>query len=324
MDEQWMGLWEKSYLKLFSGRKFRNVGRISYAAVRKASPDALELSWYPNIFDRFHEVSVVLPRAAFVTCVDVYEYDEKPHIFVKSDWLSGLHLRPYSAFALIDAIGVKQALVTGRVSGDKWLKLRDRIDAIADSTAGVAFVSFADSLLVKVNWFVGQYDSEISYSYQPEQLIHLIPRIAQAYRDVLSFDIYAILAQGVNEYADPSLLHQSASGGHLSLNSLGLPFAQLLAIEESVRNAIHRGEHPPCELYVDDFFFHSIRFKYGFDKHMQPSASYQPPMSSSPAKYYYTSVQIVLDNLNSKAPRVLKKRKVKPNPSSQRAGAGSR
>lgn len=309
MDEQWMASWEKSYLALFAGKNFRNVGYISYAAVRKATPDALELSWYPNIFDRFHEVSVVLHRSAFVTCVDVYDYDEKPHIFVKSDWLSGLHLRPYSAFALIDAIGVKRALVTGQLAGDKLLALRDRIDDIAGSTPGVAFVSFADSLLLKANWFVGQYDSEISYSYEPEELIRLIPRIADAYREVLSMDVYVVLAQGVNEYADPSLLHRSASGGHISLNSLGLPFAQLLSIDEAARSAIRSGKHGPYQLYVDDLFFHSLRFKYGFDKHAQPSASYQPPMSDSPGKYYCTSAQIVLDNLNPEPPRVRKKRK---------------
>lgn len=309
MDERWMAPWEKSYLALFSGKKVRNVGYISYAAVRKATPEALELSWYPNIFDRFHEITVVLPRSAFVTCIDVYDYDEKPHIFVKGDWLSGLHSRPYSAFALIDAIGVKRALATGQLPSDKLLALRDRIDAIADSTPGIAFVSFADSLLAKANWFVGQFDSEIDYSYEPEQLIRLIPRVADAYREVLSMDIYAVLAQGVNEYADPALLHRSASGGHISLNSLGLPFAQLLSIDDAVRSAIRSGKHGPHQLYMDDLFFHSLRFKYEFDKHAQPSACYQPPMSSVPGKYYYTSTQIVLENLNPEPPVSRKKRK---------------
>ena len=110
MDESWMAEWEAAYLDLFEGKPFRNIGYISYAAVRKASADALEVSWYPNIMDRFHEVSVLLPRAAFVACIDLCDYDEKPHIFVKSHWLTGLHLRPYSAFALIDAISVTNAL----------------------------------------------------------------------------------------------------------------------------------------------------------------------------------------------------------------------
>ncbi len=301
--------WEKAYLALFRGKKFRNVGYISYAAVRKATPEALEVSWYPNIFDRFHEVAVVLPRSAFVACIDVYDYDEKPHIFVKGDWLSGLHHRPYSAFALIDAIGVKRALLTGQLPGEKLLKLRERIDTIADATPGVAFISFADSLLLKANWFVGQFDSEIKYSYEPEKLIRLIPQIQKAYRDILSMDTYAVLAQGVNEYADPALLHQSATRAHISLNSLGLPFAQLLSIDEAVRAAIRSGKHGPHQLYVDDLFFHSIRFKYGFDKHAQPNAPYVPPMSSAPGQYYCTSVQTLLDNLDPEPPPTRQKRR---------------
>ena len=311
MDEKWLRPWERSYLKFFDGKEFKNVGYISYAAVRKAGPEALELSWYPNIFDRFHEVSVLLPKSAFVACVDVHEYDEKPHIFVRSDWLTDLHLRPYSAFALIDAIGVKHALMAGKLPGDLLVQLRSRIDKIADTTPEVAFVSFADSLLLKTNWFVGQYDSEINYSYNPESIVKLIPPIAAAYREVLGMQIYAVLTQGVNEYGDTSLIHRSPLGNHLSLNSLGLPFAQLLSIDEAVRQAIRKGKHGPFELYIDDLFFHSIRFRYGFDKHAQPNAAYQPPMSSTQAKYYCTSSDIILDNLNSEPPLLSKKRKHK-------------
>jgi hypothetical protein len=297
MDESWMSEWECNYLDFFVGKPFQNVGKISYAAIRSATPDALEISWYPNIFDRFHEVTVLLPREAFVTCVDVYDHDEKPHIFVKSEWLTNLHLRPYTAFALIDAIGVKQALLAGKLSGNKLLTLRNRIDEIADSTPGVAFVSFADSLLLKANWYVGQYDSDVNYSYEPEKLIHLFPRIAAVYKDILGMDIYATVTQGVNEYADPSLIHRSSTGSHVSLNSLGLPFAQLLAIDEAARKSIRSNHHGKFELYVDELFFHSLRFKYGYDKHAQLNSSYLTPMSTSLGKYYCLSAADILENL---------------------------
>lgn len=110
--------------------------------------------------------------------------------------------------------------------------------------------------------------------------------------------VYATITQGVNEYADASLIHRSLSGAHVSLNSLGLPFAQLLAIDEAVRDAIRFGRHDRYELYVDDLFFHSLRFKYGFDKHVQPTASYVAPMSTSPGKYYCTSTDTILGNVD--------------------------
>ena len=308
MEDRWLPEWEAAYLDLFQGNEFRNVGYISYAAVRSATPEALEISWYPNVFDRFHEVTVVLPRDAFVCCIDVYDYDEKPHIFVKGEWLSSIHLRPYSAFALVDAIGVKRALTSGHLSGAGLIALRDQIDQIAEATPGVAFVSFADSLLLKANWFVGQYDSEVSYSYEPEKLIRLLPQVAAAYRDTLGMSVYATITQGANEYADPALIHRSTSGAHVSLNSLGLPFAQLLSIDEAARAAIRSGRHGPYELYVDELFFHSLRFKFGFDKHAQPNAQYAAPMSKSPGKYYCTSATKILDNLNPDPPQPIRKR----------------
>src|SRR5262249_34516864 len=160
----------------FEGNVFRNVGFVSEAIVRQATSDALEVSWYPNRFDRFHEVIITVPRDAFTTCVEIYDYDDKPH-----------H--------------------RGESNSSRWVALRERIDRIANETPGIAFVSFADSLLVKANWFVGKYDSELSYSYDPEALVRLFPTISAAYREVLGLAIYAIITQGANEYPDPKLIH---------------------------------------------------------------------------------------------------------------------
>lgn len=292
---------EAAYLDLFNGGELKIVGYISYASVRAVFDGALEISWYPNIFDRFHEVIVTLPRDAFVRCVDVDDFDGKPHIFVKSGWLRALYSRPYSAFALLDAIGVKQALSEGRMSGLKLIQLRDRIDQIAAAYPTVAFVSFADSLLLKINWFVGEYDSEINYSYEPESLIRIFPQIALAYQEILGLSVYVIIAQGVNEYADHALMHYSDSGAHVSLNSLGLPFAQLLSIENAAREAIRSGTHGPYEIYADQLFFHSLHFKRGFDIKHQPTGSYEDRMSSRVGTYYCLSLESLLENLDSES-----------------------
>ena len=306
-DERWMSEYEAARIELFNGAPFRNVGFISYAAVRSVGNDSIELSWFPDLSTRFHEVWVRLPREAFIACVDTPRWDDRPRIFVKSAWLSQLHLRPYSAFALVDAIGVKAALSKGQLAGPALVRLRDRIDAIAANHLGVAFVSFADSLLLKVNWFVGQYDSDtgysdVRYSYAPESLITLVPTIAQAFRDEVGLEIYAAIAQGVNEYEDTALLHSSPEGHHLSLNSLGLPFAQLLAIDGAVRSAIREGRHPPAELYLDEQFYHSLHFRHSFKKDELPQASYQAPLVSTRSRYVYTDCQTILRNLDPSPP----------------------
>jgi hypothetical protein len=308
MDEQWLREYEAARIEMFNRRSDRVVGLVSYAAVRAVERDSAELSWYPNVFDRFHEVAVRLPRSAFVDCVDTPGWDEKPRIFVKGIWLSGLHLRPYSAFALVDAIGVKDALSRGQLAGPKLVRLRDRLDAIADANPGLAFVSFADSLLIKMNWFVGQYDSDISYSYEPESLIRIMPLVAESYRAELGMEVYAAIAQGVNEYEDTTLLHRSAAGSHVSLNSLGLPFAQLRAIDDAVRKAIREKAHPPAELYLDQHFYHSLRFVYGFEKDELPRADYWAPLASTAMSYIYTTRETVLKNLDPSPPASRRKR----------------
>jgi hypothetical protein len=230
MDERWLGQYEASLVAMFNGGKYENIGYISYAAIRHVNELSLELSWYPIVHDRFHEVTVRLPRDQFITCVDCWQYDEKPHIFVKSAWLSNLHLRQYSAFALIDAIGVKNAITRHELSKEKLVELRNRIDLLAVNNPGVSFVSFADSLLLKSNWSVGTFDSSVEYTYEPEALVKLFPQILVIYEEVLGLRIYAALTQGLNEYYDQSLIHVSQSANHVCLNSIGLPFAQLMAI----------------------------------------------------------------------------------------------
>jgi hypothetical protein len=303
MDEKWMPAYEKALLGQFNGMDYEPVGYISYAAARSISDAAIELSWYPNIHTRFHEVRVHLPRSQFVTCTECRQYDEDPRIFVKGDWLTNLHLRAYSVFALIDAIGVRNALAKGTLTRPNLIALRDGIDEISARNRTFSIISFADSLLIKSNWFVGQWDSEVNYTYEPESLIKLLPEINAAYLDILGMPVYAVIAQGSNEYYEDGLLHISNTQNHVSLNSLGLPFAQLQAIESAARKAIREKTHLPAEVYMDGDFFMSLHFNSDFDKNRRPKHAYHAPMASGSSYYFLESCQTILENLLS--PKIL-------------------
>jgi hypothetical protein len=302
MDEQWMAEYESSMIKMFNGGDYPNVGYISYAALRQADEFGIDISWYPNIYDRFHEVRVRLPSDQFITCVDCWQYGEKPHVFIRDGWLKDLHLRPFSVFALIDVIGVKEAIKRQTLTADKLASLRARIDTVADDNSDVCFVTFADSLLLKSNWSVGTFDSEINYTYEPEALIKLFPTIASIYKEVLGLDIYAVVAQGTNEYYDEYLLHISKGNNHICLNSIGLPFAQLLAIDNAVRDAIRRSDHKAYDLYLDSNFYHSLRFRFGFNKHDEKKALYHSPLSATVGTYYLCPISKIISNLDPEPP----------------------
>jgi hypothetical protein len=84
MDEKWMAEFEAALIKSFDeqAETAYSVGFYSPAAARAIGPDSAELTWYPNTFDRFHQMRISLPRSAFVTCIGSWQYDYKPLIFV--------------------------------------------------------------------------------------------------------------------------------------------------------------------------------------------------------------------------------------------------
>lgn len=297
MDVSWMAEYSAAMLKGINGGEWENIGYVSYACARSVDQESVELSWYPNIYDRHHEVRVSLPRKHFVTCTEMWQYDEKPRIFVSSEWLENLHMKVFSVFALVDVIGVKQLLRSGKVTSEKLAALRDRIDRVADSHKDVSFVSFADSLILKTNWSVGQFDRATNYTYEPEKIVRIMPELANAYFDILDLPIYAVVTQGQNEFYGEELAHISTSHNHISLNSLGLPFAQLQAIEATAQRAAKSGKHEFAELYMDESFFRSLKLDFDFDKKALQKYSYIAPMASYPCEYVTSSFDTILVNL---------------------------
>lgn len=297
MDEIYMAEYEKSLLECFSGGPYEAVGYISYVGGRKVRDGSVELSWYPNIHTRFHELTISLPKEHFVTCIGSSRYDEKPHIFVDSVWLEQLYLKLYSVFCLIDAIGVKRALRNGSLYREKLVELRSKIDILATQHPNIAFISFADSLLLKSNWSVGHFRSPVKYTYEPELIIVMIEKLRAIYWATLGLDVYAIVTQGANEYYEDSLLHISESQNHVCLNSLGIPFAELMAIDAAASEAIKAGSHPPSRLYMDGRFYNSLSFDAGFDKHSTGKSQYRARMMSANGIYYYAESEAILKKL---------------------------
>jgi hypothetical protein len=96
----------------------------------------------------------------FVACVSCARYDDTLRVFVRSGWFRNLYLRAHSIFALVDTIGVKDALRRNSLTREKLVLLRDRIDVVARAYPTISFISFADSLLLKSNWSAGLHDSQ--------------------------------------------------------------------------------------------------------------------------------------------------------------------
>lgn len=301
MDEAYIGEWEAEWLMTFRGDKEASpyeIGYITPVSIEEVTPAGAYIRWYPNTHDRFHVVKTFLPREAFVSAALAYEYEKRVSVFVKSEWLRKLHLRSNSIFAMIDAVDMTTAIRSGAITHDKVIALRDALDTFAAQNTFMSFISFADSLLLKTNWTAGMIDTDVRYNYVPETLLILFQQLQTLYRSILGLEIYAVLAQGANEYYDDPLLHISKAQNHISLNSLGLPFAQIALIEGAVRKAIRNGEHPPMEIYMDSDLFHSLMFADYERKNHWPSAPYKPKMTSEPGKYYYAMCEDLMSCLS--------------------------
>ena len=278
MDEIYMDEWEDENLKRFRGEENADPYRVGYitpVSISGITTAGADLSWYPNTHDRFHEVKTVLPNSAFVAAALAYEYDKRPQLFVKTDWMRKLHLRSNSIFAMIDAVDMSKAISSGNISHEKVITLRGSLDEMASQYSEISFISFADSLLLKTNWTVGMVDSDVSYTYAPEALLTLFKDLQDLYRTTLGLEIYGVFAQGSNEYYDDPLLHISKSQNHISLNSLGLPFAQISLIEGAARKAIREGKHAPMEIYMDKDLFYSLSFKDYSQREKWPSTPHR-------------------------------------------------
>lgn len=301
MDEVWMDAWTAEWSKVFAGDEQASpyeIGYITPVHIAEVTPAGAEISWYANTHDRFHRVKTFLPRDAFVAAALAFEYEKRPQLLVKSDWLRKLHLRSNSIFAMIDAVDMTQAIQAGSISHEKVIALRDALDRLAADYPFISFISFADSLLLKTNWTAGMVNTDVSYTYVPESLLILFQRLQELYRATLGLEIYGVFAQGSNEYYDDPMLHISPSQNHVSLNSLGLPFAQIALIEGTARKAIRNGDHGRAEFYIDGDLFHSLMFKNHARKDSWPSAPYKPKLTSEPGEYFHGNVADLISCLH--------------------------
>lgn len=285
MDEKYLSDYENYMLECFrnEGTDKEPPGFVSNIAVRNIEPANVVLSWYTNVIDRFHETDLRLPKHEIVVCVGAEAWDERPHVFVKSQWLRTIYLQQNSIFAMLDACEMKRALREGKVLRENLVLLRSKLDEIAEKFEDFLFISLADSVILKTNWTVGSFNSSTCYTYSPTRILTLIERIALAFQEILAMDIYAIVTQGSNEfYQDP--LYHNKQANHISLNSLGVPFANLLFIENSVRNS-GKELHGEYQLYLDSCYFHSLKMpedfvlkpearKYSYNSKLQENAEY--------------------------------------------------
>jgi len=284
VDSKLMEKWARSVVKSTGEESEVLVGSVS---AEKIHANSVELRLFVNVFSRYHAVSMHLPRDKFVACVGAIMADEVTHLFVDGDWLDNLYRRAYAVFGMVDAIHAKEAMRAGKLERAKLQSLRNGLDLLAAKYPEIAFISFADSVLLKSIWSTSYVRDGFPQTYRPELMIEVFDAIKKLYQTELGLDAYGIFAQGVNEFYEDELLHVSGPKNHVGLNSVGAPFAQILEIEAAVKRAIKKGDHPAVDLYLDEHFFASLKMTDYKFKEKVAIASYNSKVMESGGEYRY-------------------------------------
>jgi hypothetical protein len=288
-DEIYIEDYKQSIADRDNGGEWKPVGYVCFVAVKRVTLDIIELSFFPITSDRRHELPIVLPRDQIITCVRAWNWDERPTLFVKSEWLERTLSRLNCVFGLIDAIGVRNKLETGVAINEQLSKLRAGLDEIASRYPQISFVSFADSVLLKSNWSLGD-----KYTYDPETVLNVFTEIRSLFKESLGLPVYGVFTQGSNEYYADSSMHVSKN--HVCLNSLGAPFADLNSIDAAARRDYKENPHSD-DLYLDELYFNSLRLNSKFKKSVLDWNSYTMSISKARAWYAHVSSGEVLKNL---------------------------
>lgn len=237
------------------------IGRLAIV-VRRRVEDKLHIEVFANIFTRYHSIRTIVSKSDIESCIGCQNYDFDPTLLVNDNLFQSFITKKYSIFALIDADGMKTALMDNVVTDEKLLILRSKIDAIASAHTSFLFISFADSILVKTVWQgPSSMDNE---GYNPEELIEIANKIDAAYFEILRLQTYCIAAQGENLYNSESLYSISPGANHVSLNSLGRTFALVFEIENAARKNIRSQLHKKYKFYFEKSLFASLQSKHDY------------------------------------------------------------
>jgi hypothetical protein len=208
---------------------------------------------------------------------------------------------------------VKDRIRKNTLTNDSLLELRTRIDELASRHPEASFVSFGDSLLIKINWTVGMFDRDIDYSYSPEVMLPLIQEVSRIYRDTLGLETYAVVTQGTNDYYGSAPIHIAPKGNHVCMNCLGVPFETIFAIDDAVRQALRASSHLKAQIYIDEQFYRSLQLPYDFKSSSSPPMhEYRSRMSEVVRKYILCDAEELLAQIDQERINTIRRKEELP------------
>jgi len=257
------------------------------ASVLKVNQNFLVIEVFLDTSFRFHSAVVTLAKEDLVYCLENYNYQKQPILIVTKKWFKKILSASYSTFCMVDAIGVKSSILKdGEIKQDLIRKFTKGVDKISRRYRDYTLFSFGDSVVIK-GTFKG--DRKYFYTYKPEELLCIAKEVSLLFKTVFGYDSYAICSQGFLYDFEKKGVKKYLFGNHYSLGSLGTPFVEIFEIDEAARKNIKSKTHKPSELYMTDYFYHTLDLELD-NKNTFMKYSYASKMSFIGSGDYYVAM----------------------------------
>ena len=207
---------------------------------------------------RFHTISKTLPARFFRTAFKVFTSEKRPYIIVDQNWFNNLKNSVYSAYVLIDFIGIRNLLNEyGEFPYDTLNSIKTIIDKYSNQHKDLTFLTCADNIIIKSGWEFGSENSK----YQPEKLIITVNQLMKEIKKETLINSYAIMTQGANYVDEKNLIHSATPKNHFFMSSISVPFIEAFEIDFDIRKRIKNKEIDKMPFYIEHSFYISTKRK---------------------------------------------------------------
>jgi len=208
---------------------------------------------------RFHTISKTLPNQFFKTAFKVFYSEKRPYIIVDQSWFNNLRNSIYSAYVLIDFVGIRNLLNQyGEFPSDKLNSIKAIIDKFCNQNKDLTFLTCADNIVIKSGW---EFDSKNS-KYQPEKLVMTVHQLMLEIKKETNINSYAIMTQGANYVDEKNLTNSATPKNHFFISSISVPFIEAFEIDSDVRKRIKNKEIEKMPFYIEQSFYISTKRKH--------------------------------------------------------------
>lgn len=227
--------------------------------ISSANDSHLNITLLLDRSSRFHTISKILPTKFFRTAFKVFTSEKRPYIIVDQNWFNNLRNSIYSAYVLIDFVGIRSLLNEyGEFPSNTLNSIKAIVDKFCIQNEDLTFLTCADNIIIKSGWDFFPENSK----YQPEKLVITVNQLMAEIKKETQISSYSIMTQGANYVDEKKLTHSATPKNHFFMSSISVPFIEAFEIDSDIRKRIKNKEIEKMPFYIEQSFYISTKRRH--------------------------------------------------------------